>query len=69
MDSGEVRDVHGQVLTGPHKHLRILERRRAYLNNRIERGKREGKDLMYDEYERDALEWAIDTLYGYIEEH
>lgn len=63
----EVRDHSGRVLEGPHKHMRILERRKVYLDGRVEKGRRDGKDLMYDEMERDALEWAIQAIYDWVE--
>lgn len=58
----DVRDATGRPLDGPDKHMRILERRKKYLDRRIERAKDEGKELMYDAYERDALDWAIREL-------
>lgn len=58
----DIRDPNGRTLEGAAKHMRILKRRRDYLDSRVERGRREGKDLMYDEYEKEALDWALNEL-------
>lgn len=58
-----VRDETGRVLEGPYKHLHVLERRKGYLERRIEQGKREGKNLSHDQHEVDALDWAINVVY------
>lgn len=61
-DVDAVRDGTGRVLEGPHKHLRVLERRMSFLTKRIAKGAQEGKSLTHDEHERDALEWAVEQL-------
>lgn len=66
-DHTAVRDETGRVLEGPYKHLRVLERRMHYLQKRIQRGIQEGKTLTYDEQEAEALEWALNTIYEWVE--
>ncbi len=63
----EVRDEAGHVLHGPFKHLRVLERRMRYLDQRIQRGIREGKNLTHDEHEKEALQWAIDMIFQWVD--
>lgn len=63
----EVRDEAGHVLEGPYKHLRVLERRKSYLLKRIDQAAREGKDLSHDRHEAEAIEWAINTIYEWVE--
>lgn len=62
----DVRDETGRVLDGPYKHIRVLERRMNFLHQRIERGKKDGKNLSHDEHEREALEWAINAVYTHV---
>ena len=57
-----VRDPTGRELEGAEKHLAVLDRRARFLQSRIERGKRDGKNLTHDVYEMEALEWAIYQL-------
>ena len=66
-DPDTVRDESGHALEGPYKHLRVLERRMIYLNKRIDRARQEGKILTHDQHESDALKWAIDTIYQWVE--
>lgn len=66
-DLDAVRDETGRVLQGPYKHLRVLERRMGYLQKRIQRGISEGKTLTHDAHEAEALEWALDTIYEWVE--
>ena len=61
-----VRDESGHVLEGPYKHLRVLERRKAYLNKRIDEAARQGKNLTHDRHEAEALDWAIGTIYDWV---
>lgn len=63
-DLDAVRDATGRVLEGPEKHMQVLERRKHYLKRRIQRGEQEGKTLTYDVQEAEAIEWALDVLYG-----
>lgn len=63
----EVRDDAGFVLSGPFKHIRVLERRMRYLEQRIQRGIREGKNLTHDQHEVDAIKWAIDSIYQWVD--
>ncbi len=62
-DMDAVRDETGRVLEGPFKHLRVLERRCAFLKKRIKRADQEGRVLSHDQHEADALDWAIDVVY------
>lgn len=66
-DPDAVRDATGRVLEGPNKHLQVLERRMHYLDKRIQRGIQEGKTLTYDVLEKDALEWALATIYERVD--
>lgn len=63
----EVRDEAGHVLQGPYKHLRVMERRKEYLRKRIDEAARAGKTLSHDQHEVDALEWAITTIYEWVD--
>lgn len=44
-------------------HLRTLNQRRAYLEQRMTAKKNIGMDIDYDARERDALKWALDQLH------
>lgn len=61
-DPDTVRDPTGRELEGGEKHLAVLDRRARFLQSRIERGKRDGKNLTHDVHEMEALEWAIYQL-------
>lgn len=65
-DMDAIRDETGRVLEGPYKHLRVLERRMIYLSKRIQRGIQEGKTLTHDQHEHDALVWAVDAIYEWV---
>lgn len=62
-----VRDESGRVLEGPYKHLRVLDRRMKYLQGRVEKGEREGKMLTHDRHEMEALQWAVDVIYRWVD--
>lgn len=66
-DLSAVRDPSGRVLEGAEKHVAVLQRRANYLRTRIDRGRRDGKDMTYDEQELDALVWAIRELDDFAE--
>lgn len=46
------------------KHLGALERRRAYLHERITEAEADGRPLHFDRAERGALDWVLRKLGG-----
>lgn len=51
----------------PIHHVRILERRIEWLEERIKKAKRAGYPAHFDVSERDALRWALETVKMWVD--
>lgn len=61
------KDHGGREETSPTDHVRIIERRIEWLENRIRWAKRDKYPAHYDISERDALRWALETVKSWID--
>jgi hypothetical protein len=51
----------------PIHHVRIIERRIEWLEERIKLAKRAHRNAHFDISERDALRWALDTCKSWVD--
>lgn len=51
----------------PDENVRVIERRIDWLNQRIKAARKHNRNPHFDLTERDALQWALDTVTEWID--